>query len=168
MLVEFQDLDEGFEYVFRGLHEKDDAQFPLFKLPAELWLKVLEHAVTQPRTIDVTRAREPRHQAQIVKQPAITRTTRLLRKEALPLFYRCNDFEIYHWGGTACIRDWLLAIGPDNLKHMGTLTFHAKFEASFWKTKLTEIGIPANVTVAETQTSIKQRPDFQSLTVTFL
>lgn len=162
---DFQDLDEDFEYVFRYPQAQN---FRLFDLPTELWLRICELAVTRPSPIDITRARWANHQVQVVKQPAITRTCRVLRHEGLAFFYQNNTFEAHHWGGVACIRQWLLAIGKENLKSMGTFSFHARFEPGFWVQKFEEIGLHVKVELSEDQSGVKDRRRYQTLLITFL
>ena len=120
----FQTLDGEFEYVFKCPVEIHEFRFRLLDLPPELWIRICEFAVMKPYEIDTTRAKKPKHQMQVVRQPAISFTCRLLRQEALPLFYKSNNFIAYHWAGVACIRKWLLTIGHANLRNLGTLTFH--------------------------------------------
>lgn len=166
MLNNFQDLAPDFEYVFRDRHEL--GCFRLFDLPPELWIKICEFAVLPPTPLDITRAKQSKHQRELVKQPAITRVCKLLRQEALPLFYRNNKFEVFHWGRVACVRYWLKAIGSTNLKSMGQLEFHAKFSPEFWIEKFDEIEIPVKVEVAEDQSQATRIRNFQSMVVTFL
>lgn len=165
MLNNFENLAPEFENVFRAPHELKP--FRLFDLPPELWIKVCEFAVTRSAPLDITRAKQIEHQKEIVRQPPITRVCRLLRQEALPLFYR-NAFEIYHWGRVACTRYWLLAIGDKNLRSMGQLKFHAKFSTDFWTEKFSEIGITVKVEIAEDQSNARQTRNFQAMIVSFL
>ena len=160
MDCDFLELDDGFEKVF-GL---DERPFRLFDLPTELWLRICELAVTRNSPIDPTRARKAKQQTQVVKQPALARVSKVLRHEVLAAFYRNNVFEVSHLNGVACVRDWLVAIGPRNRKNMGILTFYCKFDADFWVDKFAQIGIlVAAEVVGKVGGSI-----FQTLRFTFL
>ena len=84
------------------------------------------------------------------------------------MFYENNTFEAHHWGGVACIRKWLLAIGQKNLRSMGTFSFHARFEPAFWVQKFEEIGILAKVELSPDQSRVDTRRRYQTLLITFL
>ena len=159
-------LDNDFEYIFKLPHERDEFRFRLFDLPPELWLHICGLAVTKSNLINPTHAYKKKQQLQILKQPAITRTCRLLRQECLPVFYYNNEFEAYHWEKVDCIRDWLVAVGPSNRRAMGTLTFHCKFDAEFWTKKFADIGILVKIDVADDQS--RAFWNFKTLIVTFL
>ncbi|WPH00079.1 Hypothetical protein R9X50_00290200 [Acrodontium crateriforme] len=143
MDMDLQALDPSFEEIFKS--DQDLTPFRLFDLPAELWLRVIDLAVTKSDSITITKGRSALDQVEIVRQPAITRTCRLLRQEALRMFYRHNDFEAMHFTGVACPRKWFVAIGKENLMAMHSFTFYAKFQSGFWMDKFREIGIKAEV-----------------------
>ena len=164
---DFQALDQGFEDVFENeIYARERFRFPLLDLPAELLIRICELAVARKTTIDATLAPKARNQAEILQQPAITRTCRLLRRESLRAFYRDNNFEAFHWARHACIRGWLIALGPENLTAMGTLTFHCKFNTEFWENKFEEIGIKTKCEEAKDQS--KAVGSLRTLKVTFL
>jgi hypothetical protein len=164
---DFQSLDESFEDVFENeIYARERFRFPLLELPPELLIRICELAVARRTTIDATLAPKAKNQAEILQQPAITRACRLLRRESLRAFYRDNEFEAFHWERHACIREWLITIGPDNLRAMQTLTFHCKFNTEFWEKKFDEIGIKTKCEVAQDQS--KAIGSLRTLKVTFL
>ncbi|KAK5685860.1 hypothetical protein LTS10_001973 [Elasticomyces elasticus] len=167
------ELPDDFEDVFHGDHSLQ--RFPLFSLPAEIWLRIAEFAVLETKTINVTRATRMLDQEALVRQPALTRTCRLLRTEALPMFYRNNSFEARHFCEHACPRQWLVAIGIENLRRMRTFRMHTRMSDDFWKGCFKRTGIETEVEV--TDDSVKGRCPhhasrrhgrFQTLAITFL
>lgn len=143
MDMDLQTLDPSFDEVFKS--DQELTPFRLFDLPPELWLRIIDLAVTKSGAITVTKGRSAVDQVEIVRQPAITQTCRLLRQEALRMFYGHNEFEAMHFSGVACPRNWFVAIGRENLMSMNTFTFYAKFQSVFWTEKFREIGIKAEV-----------------------
>lgn len=112
MEYDFRMLSEQFEEVFLSRNDLERrCPFRLFDLPPELWLRICEFAVTSTKPIQVGREPRTKDQVAIVRQPAITRACRLLRSEALPLYYSHNSFEIFHCYGIPCPRRWVLSIG---------------------------------------------------------
>lgn len=163
----FQDLDESFESIFDNpIYIRDRFRFRLLDLPAELMVRICQLAVVKPNIIDATQAAKSEHQARMLRQPPIAQTCRMLRRESLRAFYRDNSFEAFHWARHACIRDWLVAIGADNLRAMQTLTFHCKFDNDFWVNKFDEVGIKVKVERAEDQS--RAAGNLHTLIVTFL
>ncbi len=164
---DFAHLEEGFEGVLDSpSYIRSLFTFRLLDLPPELMVRICQLAVVQPKTIDPTRARMAKHQAQILRQPAISRTCHLLRKESLLAFYCENTFEVFHWEKKACIRHWLTAIGVGNLRAMRSLSFHCKFNTHFWETKFEELGIKTKAEVAEDQSRAVQ--SLQTVKINFL
>ncbi|EMD00060.1 hypothetical protein BAUCODRAFT_21723 [Baudoinia panamericana UAMH 10762] len=128
----FANLSEEFEQIY--LEPQSLTSFRLFDLPPELWLRICEVAVISPVPVNVTRVPFQQQQAQRVQQPAITRTCRLLRQEALPMFYKNNTFEAWHFCQPwTCPRQWLLAIGRGNLLQMGRLKIYTQNDKEFWQ-----------------------------------
>ncbi|EMC93655.1 hypothetical protein BAUCODRAFT_37356 [Baudoinia panamericana UAMH 10762] len=121
--------------------QADTAPFRLLNLPAEIWTQIIALAVIYKDPITITRSSRVKDQQELVRQPAITRTCRVLRLEALPLFYRHNTFEGWHVHHVQCPRDWLVAIGDANRKAMGSFRFCAQFSASFWEGKFARMGV---------------------------
>lgn len=95
-----------------GVHLSHDHNQPfrLLDLPIELVLKILTYAVATPGPTclhpfsPINSAAEKRVCAQYtepaqrtITEPPITQVNRLLRSEALPLFYRINDFHGMNW-----------------------------------------------------------------------
>ena len=117
MDANLQLLDNSFEEIFA--YDSTVRPFRLFDLHPELWLRICHEAVSYPKPINVTRAATTDDQANIVSQPPLTRTCKLLRTEALPMFYRNNTFEARHFCCIACPRQWSVAIGTANLKSYG-------------------------------------------------
>ena len=143
------------------------ASFRLFDLPTELWLRVCFYAILKPtRFLDITRARYMVNQCAMVRQPAITKTCRLLRHELLPLYYRHHEFEAKHLSGVACIRNWFAAIGPENCKAMRIFTFYAEYEPQFWIDSFKTVGIDVGVTYTEDQ-CVAKGTHLKCLIVTF-
>lgn len=134
-------LPPDFEDVFAPTCQS----FRLLDLPTELWVHILAFCVEKSHTLDPTQARQGRHQARAVAQPAITKVSRLLRSEALPLFYRLNHFELQHLHDTPCTRDWMVAIGDANRRAMGSLIFHTSFEPEEWVGLFGKCGIEVTV-----------------------
>lgn len=123
-------LHNEFEDVFCTEREIQlRAPFRLFDLPPELWLRVCEFAVIRPSTIRVGKEPSLVDQVAITRQPAITRTCRLLRHESLPLFYSSNTFEMLHCSGVPCPRNWIKAIGSDHRRRMKSMLM-SEFEKS--------------------------------------
>jgi hypothetical protein len=166
-MEELQHLSEGFEDIFENeVYARERFTFRLLDLPPELVCRILQFTVIKPKTIDATLAPGLKSQEIILQQPAITRTCRYLRRESLRAFYRDNDFEAYHWSKHACVRQWLVAIGADNLRAMGRLTFHCKFDPDFWEVKFDEVGIKTKCEIAADQTRASR--NLHTLEVTFL
>lgn len=164
---DLQYLNEDFEDVFDNeIYARERFNFRLLDLPPELVVRILSLAVLRPRTIDATLAPDIKHQEQILQQPAITRTCRYIRRESLWAFYRDNTFEAFHWAKHACVRQWLVAVGPDNLRAMNKLTFHCKFDPDFWEQKFKEVGITTKCEVAADQSRAFR--SLRTLQVTFL
>ena len=164
---ELQHLSEGFEDVFENeIYARQRFTFPLLDLPPELVCRILQLAVIRPKTIDATLAPSIKSQERILQQPATTRTCRYLRRESLRAFYRDNDFEAFHWSKHACVRQWLVAVGTDNLRAMEKLTFHCKFDPDFWEEKFEEVGIKTKCEVAADQSRAVRT--LRTLQVTFL
>ncbi|TKA69543.1 hypothetical protein B0A55_06560 [Friedmanniomyces simplex] len=167
-------LPNDFEEIFHGDHSLQT--FPLLRLPAEIWLRICEFAVTDSKPINVTKEPKTHDQVALVRQPPLTHTCRLLRHEALPMFYRNNSFEARHFCGHfnehACPRRWMAAIGMERLKAMGTFSLHTRMNEGFWVGCFERTGLAARVEV--TATNVKgQCPRHshgkaQTLTVTFL
>ena len=164
---DFEHLGDDFEGVFDNpTYIRSQFKFRLLDLPPELMVRICQLAVVQTYTFDPTKAPLAKHQAKIVRQPAITRTCRLLRKESLRAFYRDNNFEAFHWAKKTCIRNWLTAIGVENLRAMRSLTFHCKFNTDFWETKFDEIGIKTKAEMADDQS--KAVGSLRTLRINFL
>lgn len=163
-------LPKDFELAFTPEPgSKCAVSFRLFDLPTELWLRICFYAILKPGragAVDITRAHGMSSQCDMVRQPAITKTCRLLRHELLPLYYRHHEFEAKHLSGVACIRNWFAAIGAANCKAMGTFTFYAEYEPQFWIDSYKTIGLSVDVTYAEDQ-RVAQGTHLKCLTVTF-
>jgi len=73
MEEDFSTFDEGFEDVFKGIHEL--APFRLLDLPPELWLRICNFAIVRDKTIVIKTGFFPlKASTAAVRQPAITRT----------------------------------------------------------------------------------------------
>lgn len=74
----------------------DHASFSQFtELPAELRIRVYEYVLQDPH-LHISYKPLPRHKNYAIhRQPAITRTNRLLRKEALPIFYENASAQLW-------------------------------------------------------------------------
>lgn len=122
MEADFALLSDEFEDVFYTPHQIQlRTPFRLLDLPPELWLRICEFAVTKPTAIRVGKEPNPEDQMAVIRQPAITRTSRLLRVEALPMFYALNTFEMLHCFGVPCPRKWITAIGTTNRQRMKSM-----------------------------------------------
>lgn len=139
-------LPAEFEDVFHSDHDLLlRSPFRLFDLPPELWLRICELAVIKATPIQCGRESRLRDSAAIVRQPAIIRTCRLLRREGLPIFYAANDFEMVHSYNVPCPRAWLAAIGARALAGMRTLTMHSNCQTDFWEGSFLRAGIQCHV-----------------------
>lgn len=147
---DFTLLPCNFEDVFVSQYELElRSPFRLFDLPPELWTRICSFAVTRDQPMKIGKEKMLKDSAAIVRQPAITRTCRLLRTEALPLFYACNDFEMIHSHGVPCSRQWLSAIGDAGRKGMGSLLMHSNCDASFWKGSFDRAGVESSILFVE-------------------
>ncbi|KAI5370231.1 hypothetical protein Slin15195_G011090 [Septoria linicola] len=124
--------------------------FRLLDLPPELWLLVCEYAVIRSAPFVVGRESELFQMARILRQPSITRTSRLLRVEALPIFYAVNEFEMIHNFSVPCPRHFLTAIGGINLRTMGSLLMHSNCDKDFWEGTCQRGGIKCEVEMVGT------------------
>ena len=97
---------------------------PFIELPAELRNRIYEFAVIESDPIDliVCCCKHCPHMA-IVVQPAVTRASRQLREESLPIFYGQNLFlgQAYEGYVPAKMIRWLRAIGAQNRSHIKNL-----------------------------------------------
>ncbi|EMC97583.1 hypothetical protein BAUCODRAFT_147644 [Baudoinia panamericana UAMH 10762] len=144
----FQDYPSEFEDVFANTAS---STFDLFHLPPELWLRICHFAVLAPGPINLSSHDTSTENALVVQQPAVTRTCRLLRKEALPMFYRLNKFEARWLCHHECPRNWLLAIGRHRLEMMSTLTMYTAQAAEAWRGGFERMGIPVDIKVESHQ-----------------
>lgn len=70
-------------------------------------------------------------------QPAVTRACQQMRREALPIFYKLNDFAVclaysrylHDTPGIKFLLSWLKAIGTKNTSNLRRLTIHYTREA---------------------------------------
>jgi len=152
---DFTTLDKGFEKVFKT------APFRLLDLPPELWLRICELAVVKDhsKVIRVDYYTTKKSSAAIVQQPAITRTCRLLRQEALPLYYKLNTFafgefmacERRRWT-TSFLVAWCAAIGKQKVRVMCTWCpeCHSDHDAALsekerWEEYFEDMGVSATM-----------------------
>ncbi|KAK1072287.1 hypothetical protein LTR74_002599 [Friedmanniomyces endolithicus] len=163
-------LPSDFEHIFHGDHSPQT--FPLFRLPPEIWLRICDLAVTTPNPINITKFPQRHDQVALVRQPPLTLACRLLRSEALPMFYRNNAFEARHFCQHACPRQWLVAIGREHLRAMGSFKLHTRMSDGFWQGcfERTGLKVKVEVTAREVRGQCPRHAHgrFQTLTVTFL
>lgn len=137
MEADFSLLSDDFEDLFCTPHQIQlRSPFRLLDLPPELWTRVCEFAVTKHDKIRVGKEPKPADQEAVTRQPAITRTCRVLRIEALPMFYALNTFEMLHCFGVPCPRKWIQAIGATHrsrMKCMELCKFDLDVEFDDWK-----------------------------------
>lgn len=95
---------------------------PLFKLPAELRNRIYEYALTddkQPLVVVHTWLSVSNGYG-LCMQPALVRTCRAIRNEALSIFYSSNEFtasfEMQY--SERVMRAWLERIGRQNREHL--------------------------------------------------
>ncbi|KAF2773401.1 hypothetical protein EJ03DRAFT_131248 [Teratosphaeria nubilosa] len=117
-----------------GAAESDQQEQPfrLLDLPPELWSNICKLAVLSEDTI-VFELAKPRSQNQIaVGQPSITQVCRLLRAEALPLFYALNVFRVQDEDdGTEAssrLQCWLRGIGLKNRGYLRKVEVFAPYD----------------------------------------
>ncbi|KAM3418922.1 hypothetical protein BST61_g4880 [Cercospora zeina] len=134
MDVDLSLLPDDFEDCLTSNHEiLLRSPFRLLDLPPELWIRVCELAVIRPKSIVLGRESDFADMAKIVRQPNITRACRLLRSEALPVFYGLNEFEMVHNYLVPCPRHFLIAIGATNLRKIGTILIHSNCSHQWWE-----------------------------------
>lgn len=119
--------------------------FRLFDLPPELWLRICAMAVIQAKPLQIGKEAYLRDSMAIVKQPAITRTCRLIRDETLPIFYSSNTFEMFHGYDVPCPRKFIVAIGDANRRRMKTLLMHSNCQKDFWDGSFCRAGIGCEI-----------------------
>ena len=87
----------------------------LFDLPPELWIRICRFAVVKGK-ITIRNSDDNKEVARAVAQPALTRTCKVLREEALKLFYAANEFSFCDKSDTihSGLRFWLYALGPQS------------------------------------------------------
>ncbi|KAK4892524.1 hypothetical protein LTR27_008988 [Elasticomyces elasticus] len=125
--------------------------FPLLDLPPELWLRIIQTAVQLPSPVTLTvdpwgaehkppLSKYPRtskryiHHLNSGHQPALSRVSRLLRKETLAQFYRLNDFEIVE--ETFNSGNLISEIGMRNLRNMREVNYRAVCGGSYGMRKV--------------------------------
>jgi len=99
-------------------------------LPRELRDSIYENVFT-PETgevISIDKHSAYRPQSRAV-QPAITRLSRQIRKETLPMFYALSSFELRLDGvtlhqSTEVLKKWIEAIGAENARRITNLKVH--------------------------------------------
>lgn len=103
--------------------------FPLLDLPSELWIRICEFAVINKATIEI---RDPHFGSSVcaaTKQPAITRVSKAIRQESLPLFYKRNEFVIFddytEWDG---IEEWQRKVGAKYRAHIHGLYITSEYD----------------------------------------
>ncbi|KAK4957181.1 hypothetical protein LTR10_005139 [Elasticomyces elasticus] len=112
--------------------ELDTPNFRLLDLPPELWLRIIQTAIQLPDPITLKvdpwgaehkpllSSYGPRYSPRYSRhlnaghQPALSRVSRLLRKETLAQYYRLNDFEIVEEKFIGS--NWIDEIGVGNLR----------------------------------------------------
>ncbi|KAK5712364.1 hypothetical protein LTR15_011944 [Elasticomyces elasticus] len=127
--------------------ELNTPNFPLLNLPPELWLRIIQTSVSLPDPITLkvdpwgaehksplshyAPRYSPRYSRHLNAghQPALSRVSRLLRKETLAQYYRLNDFEILEekFIGSNFIDE----IGVGNLRSMRSVRWRGVYRGSF-------------------------------------
>ncbi|KAK5015100.1 hypothetical protein LTR60_003035, partial [Cryomyces antarcticus] len=94
-------------------HALQETTFPFLMLPAEIRNVIYLLALVNDGDIYVCSVDSFRAQ---VSQPALTRVSRQIRKECLPVFYGCNRFRILTFSGEQWVwpHVWLKDIGSAN------------------------------------------------------
>ena len=117
-------------------------QSPLFQIPAELTLTIIEYAVQEPEPLLLNCGCDSSYEddyAQYTKdieaweegrlhppeQPALTKTCSIIRDIALPAFYKMNSFQAHYCDHTdrEMPSVWLGRIGPVNRGMIRDLCF---------------------------------------------
>jgi len=132
-------------YSFRRRKDELEQSFQFLKLSGEIRNAIYYLAVVCPEGVRPLSKTEPRELKSLGlpqakehhQQPAITRVSRQLRHEALPLYYAKNVFyfDLYALNTHAFPIESFQKIGLDNLKSMETvgvdcLTFRVKHDRS--------------------------------------
>lgn len=101
--------------------------FRMLDLPPELWSRIGGFAVTDDEALQLRQYRPDEANCAAVRQPDLTRTCRIVRKEALKLFYRNNRFIVIAVNRYANWTLWLSAIGPENRRYLQHLYVTAPY-----------------------------------------
>ncbi|KAK5744742.1 hypothetical protein LTR17_001818 [Elasticomyces elasticus] len=127
--------------------ELNTLNFRLLDLPPELWLRIIQTSIQLPSpvtlTVDPWGAEHkpilshyaPRYSRRYTQhlnaghQPALSRVSRLMRKETLAQYYRLNDFEIVEEKFIGS--NWIDEIGVGNLRNMRSVRWRGMCRASF-------------------------------------
>ena len=122
--------------------------FRLLDLPAELRLKIYEYTVTQNDSIKITlpdcpckpKDKQLAHDIWCAPlsvtqrtPPALTRTCKSIREDALKFYYKGNDFEAGYClnkGQHDVLLEWLACIGAEARADMRTLMIYDYFSRS--------------------------------------
>lgn len=81
----------------RFTHILQHTTFPLFKLPAELWIRICRlAAVPDEPTMEIEDPEDITEIEHAVQQPAITRTSKAVRAETIHHFYNEHAFRFRH------------------------------------------------------------------------
>ncbi|KAK5691505.1 hypothetical protein LTR97_011498 [Elasticomyces elasticus] len=128
--------------------ELNNPNFRLLGLPPELWLRIIQTAIQHPDPITLkvdpwgaehkptlsyyAPRYSPRYSRHLNSghQPALSRVSRLLRKETLAQYYRLNAFEIVEEKFIGS--NWIQEIGMGNLRNMRSVRWGGGGIGEFW------------------------------------
>lgn len=119
--------------------EAIERPFDFLKLSGELRNKIYLLVVVAPKSIKALEAPMPEKSKRVgvarpveyQLQPAITKVSRQLRQEALPLYYSTNTFDLQSHGLNRSVPlSRFLTIGKDNLSHIRSLTIGCPFDVT--------------------------------------
>lgn len=113
---------------FAGITRPAQNQSPLLELPAELREAIFELAVVSEKPIVTFKLDQYQKDSyQEARQPAITRVSRQVRSESLPIYYDCNNFVIHTEGAKSDDASRWLMCNEKHLNALRHLTFWIRY-----------------------------------------
>lgn len=98
----------------------------LMSLPPEIRKIIFEHALVQPGNLRQKNFATGRLVPREAAEPALTRTCRQIRSEAIPIFYQANTF-IFHVDRLKALeeaQEWIRATGDYKVSFMHSVVLH--------------------------------------------
>lgn len=100
--------------------------FRFLDLPTEIRNRIYEYVeACAPLQGPILPSICQHHNVRLAVQPKVTKVSRQLRNEAIPIFYASNKFEVHiHRCDFQFFFDWMDKIGFDNRKHLRNVSVH--------------------------------------------